>query len=236
MYTGSNLGFVDGKAVNARVGSPKGIIYTQEQINAEGKHVSQCCKFPALVNEMGGKVIALNCVVWGTLADTCARVCSPGKELSFNFDLSSYQGKVYLNGQAVRLNNGEFLRTQKHSMTITKIRFGSESDKQIKAEIAKGARPANWDRPEGAALWAEIKAKRKAMLATPYDGKSERFGFARVIPLAPGCRPVSASDTAGKSLATGATKEPETYVQLPKEPYVPQEAPKEMTAGAVEPW
>jgi hypothetical protein len=168
-------------------------------------------------------------------------VCSPGKELHFNFDLGSYMGKVYYDGQAVRLSNGEFLRTQKHSMTITKIRFGQESQKQIAKEIAKGARNEAWDRPEGAAVWADLKAKRKAALAVPYDGTSPRFGFARVIPLNPGCKPVSAGSGGGLATGTQApqTAQPQVEVPQPEKPYVPQENTQVMAAGVGEaptPW
>jgi len=147
-------------------------------VNSEGKDVDDCCKVDCFVNDKRGSSI-YTVVAWGKLATVFAHGMAPGKEFNCICYPKSYEGKVWdEDGNVIKRKDGTDLLVRKHEYKIIQFTWGSDSNNLIAAEIASGARLANWnDGGEGA---AKFLADRKAALNTPYDGNSETYGYARV--------------------------------------------------------
>lgn len=159
-----------------------------------GKDQSQRITIPVRVNKRN-RQDDYKLTVWGPLADTCARSCSPGKLLTVSGESQNYLGDLYNRDRQLRLDQaGQAIQIRKEATTVKHIMFGNESAKQIQEEINTGLRPRLWNVPgtEDAAQWANIIAKKKAA-PEMWDGRSAKFGFARVyIPQGVVLKPVAA--------------------------------------------
>jgi single-stranded DNA-binding protein len=151
-----------------------------------GKKINQKITIPVVANDHRGnggkgKAHSFRLVAWGKLADVCARSCSMGKALDVFASIQSYPGKVFNRQGNLKLDNtGQAIEVTKVSFTIEKITFGEESAKFIAGEVQNGLRPVNWNVPGHAdyTTWQERLRKRQA---TTWNGKSEKFGFAKVF-------------------------------------------------------
>lgn len=180
---GMMFGFGSGLRVAGQHGGDASLTFVPAHINAAGKKVSHRCEIPVYCNSHrgaeGGKRSMFKLVVWGELARKCALTLSPGKAIDVLVEMSSYDGKVYVNRQAVLGAEGTPLTVNKTSLTIMRICFGEEAAKHIAGEIASNLRPQGWDNPASPdfQLWKNELQRR---IALQYTG-GERFGYARVI-------------------------------------------------------
>lgn len=147
-----------------------------------GKDNSQRITVPVRVNKRN-REDDYKLTIWGPLADTCARSCSPGKLLSVSGESQNYLGNLYGRDRQLRLDNaGQVIQIRKESTTVKHIMFGNESAKFIAKMIQEGRRGNYWNVPghADALQWANQLALLKA--APPqWDGVSDVFGFARIF-------------------------------------------------------
>jgi hypothetical protein len=118
--------------------------------------------------------------VWGKLADTCARSCSPGKCIDVVCEPNSYLGKVFNPDGSMRMDAaGQAIEVNKVGFTVREIVFGEESRKFVTEEIQAGKRPVGWDTPgtPDHQQWQNTLNTRKAI---QWDG-GPVFGYARVV-------------------------------------------------------
>ena len=141
--------------------------YIPAFITSNNKAISQKCYFIVMMKNDKQKY---HVSAFGKEADFCAKTCCLGAIVSMKVTLENRNGKeVYI---------------------IDKIVIDGIHDRIIKAEIAEGRRPVNWDNPlhPDYNVWqAHIKIRSGFV----YDGVSETFGFAHV------CRP-GKSESIGK--------------------------------------
>ena len=138
------------------IGSPA---YIPAFITSNNKAIPQRCYFIVMIKDDKQKY---HVSAFGKRADFCAKTCCLGAIVSMKVTPKNRNGKkVYI---------------------INEIVIDGIHDRIIKAEIAEGRRPVNWNDPfhPNYNVWqAETRIRDNLV----YDGVSETFGFARV------CRP-----------------------------------------------
>lgn len=117
------------------------------------------------------------------LADLFAKSMSPGKELSGEFDMRTYDRKVYLsNGQMVTEPDGTPVTIPgmiKFYVERGKFVLGADSSKFIQAEIQDGLRPPDWTNAASPNYqrWQQANADRNAEVwqGLPFYGYAQVF-------------------------------------------------------------
>ncbi len=162
----------NGKKINSRVIIP---IYANSNRGTDQKTGEQ------------GRSDEFKLVAWGKLADVCCKSLPKGKAIDAFADPQSYIGKKYNADGSLHLDvAGMPIEEKKVAFTIMNIVFGEESTKVIAEEIQKGRRPINWNVPNHPdfQMWIQILQANQAAV---WDGRSPKFGYARVIvPQGPG--------------------------------------------------
>lgn len=147
-----------------------------------GKDNSQRITVPVRVNKRN-REDDFELTIWGPLADTCARSCSPGKLLSVSGESQNYIGNLYGRDRQLRLDAaGQVIQIRKSATTVKHIMFGNESAKYIAKMIQEGRRGTYWNVP-GHADNLQWQNQLAFMKANPelWDGASATFGFARIF-------------------------------------------------------
>ena len=134
-----------------------------------------------------GRSDTFRLVVWGKLADTCARSLLPCNAFDAVCRPHSYLGKVYNKDGTVRVDMaGVPIEVTKVAFTVIDMIFAEETEKNIASSIQAGRRPMNWNvkgHPDWDS-WVKILTERHKEV---WDGRSGEFGKARVIvPQGPG--------------------------------------------------
>lgn len=155
-----------------------------------GKEISSRVEIPVYANSNKGtnqktgevgKSDSFKLVVWGKLADTCCKSLPVGKSLSVFAEQDPYMGKLFdKNGNVRNDSAGMPIEVPKMSFTVFKMKFESESKKEIATEIAEGRRPMHWDVPNHPdwSLWVNML---NAKHARTWDCRSAEFEHARVV-------------------------------------------------------
>lgn len=170
------------------------LTYIPAYINAAGKRVNAKCIIPVAANShkgthkdkngqtVDGRTDFFDVVAWGKLADIMARSCPKGKALDLLCKPGSYRGKVFNADGSLRTDAaGTAIEVTRVSFTvIDSPAYGEDSKEQIAREIAEGVRPQYWDQKghPDFDLWTSILKARQAAV---WDGRSNKFGFARVV-------------------------------------------------------
>jgi hypothetical protein len=128
-----------------------------------------------------GRSDTFRLVVWGKLADTCARSLLPGNAIDVVCRPHSYLGKVYNKDGSVRVDMaGVPIEVTKVAFTVIDMIFAEETEKNIASSIQAGRRPMNWNvkgHPDWD-MWVKILTEQHKEV---WDGRSGVFGKARVI-------------------------------------------------------
>jgi single-stranded DNA-binding protein len=166
------------------IGNPT---YTPAYVKPDGSTVQQKVEFAAMRNSHrghdrnggDGRKDPFRFVVWGKLADSCAKSLAPGKAIDVECEPQSYKGDVYVNRQPVVDNAGNHLQVTKVSFKIKEIAYGEDSAKLIADEIQRGQRPVNWDKKDHPdyQTWRNILHSRQQ---TQFDPQKQFFGWAEV--------------------------------------------------------
>ena len=130
--------------------------YIPAFITSNNKSIPQRCYFIVMIKDDKQKY---HVNAFGKRADFCSKTCCLGAIVSMKVTPKNRKGKeVYI---------------------IDKIVIDGIHDRIVKAEIAEGKRPANWDNPfhPDYNVWQACIKMRNGIV---YDGKSETFGFAHV--------------------------------------------------------
>jgi hypothetical protein len=153
-----------------------------------GKENSSRVEIPVYANSNRGaktgevkKSDSFKLIVWGGLADVCCKSLSKGKALSVFSEQKPYMGRLYdANGNVRNDSTGQPIMIPKMSFTVTKLKFGRDSQKEIAQEVQTGRRPMNWNVPNHPdwALWVRMLNDRQAKT---WDCRSGVFEFARVV-------------------------------------------------------
>ena len=139
----------------------------------------------SVIQNVGDQKNTYKLTAWGGMADTIAKSCAPGKELTFKCTINTFKGRIPLTtvpGQPVSYQldaNGQFLTTTKVGFTIDNIHFGFDSRDQLIKEIQEGIRPQFWNVPGHAdeGRWKQMIEARNNLKFVP---GSQRFGYATV--------------------------------------------------------
>jgi hypothetical protein len=153
-----------------------------------GKEISSRVEIPVYANSNRGaktgeakKSDPFKLVVWGKLADGCCKSLPSGKALSVFAEQDPYIGRLFDEHGNVRNDStGMPIMVPKMSFTVTKLKYGKDSAKEIATEIQNGRRPMNWNVPNHPdwALWVKILTDRQAKT---WDCRSPEFEFARIV-------------------------------------------------------
>lgn len=180
------------------VAGPEGctVRFTPAHFDPTGKPVSSKAEFSVYRNTVGdsGRNDPFRMTAWNDLAETCCKSLPPGKAIDVFCEPQSYLGKVYDENRNPRLGaDGQPILVRKVGFTIIRIAFGEDADKRIIYETSYPDvnnpgnprviwewRPMNWDKPghPDVGVWQAIRAERNK---ATWDGKSDVFGYARVI-------------------------------------------------------
>lgn len=164
-----------------KIDPDKDIIYIPKHIRQGGAvhEVKQRVRFYVYAedkyNDNNKQPLDIPIVAWGELADICCRVLSKDKTVELAVISNSYSGPVYYMGQPVGNSS-----VTKISYTLEHIVFGPDSEGTALDEILEGIRPVNWhniDHPDYK-IWCELVKYRRAH---QWDGKSDVFGYAKVV-------------------------------------------------------
>lgn len=183
--SGSSMSFNTVTLVGCRVaGTP---VYTPSHIpTGKTEPIRQMASFSIYQNLNGNTPSRFRVTAWGNLADVIAKSCAPGKELTLSCELNSYKGKIPIPNQTVGQPvqfimgpDGQPITIEKVGLTVRRIMFGQDSNKQIAAEIQRGERKPLWNvegHPDNIA-WKETCNMRNSIQYTPGMTK---FGYAEV--------------------------------------------------------
>lgn len=128
-----------------------------------------------------GRSDSFRLVVWGKLADTCAKSLKKGDAIDVFAEPHSYLGKLFNQNGSLRLDStGQPIEINKVAFTILNIVFGEESQKAIDEEVMNGRRPPQWNVKghPNFDLWIRMLHDKQAEV---WDGRNPIFGKARVV-------------------------------------------------------
>ena len=161
-----------------RVCDDEGPVYVPKYVNTTGMFISERLTFTlALDNERRDR---FRMVAWGEMADRLAKTCHKGRQLEVMATVQSYNSYVYGLGGEPIVQHGNKVMARKVCFCISKAYVGKESKAHIDYELSCGIRPNNWDDENhpNSTLWEEMLKSRDEAV---YDGKSDTFGFAKVV-------------------------------------------------------
>ena len=184
--SGRSIGIISCVMAGARVLGQLTFIPAHKK---NGKDISARATIPVRINShrgvdrkgQPGRKDDFRLTVWGKLAETCCRSCSPGKALDIITTPNSYLGRVFdMHGNQRTDAAGVGIEVNKVGFTVKDIVFGEESAKFIADEIAQGKRPVDYAiaGSPGSQQWKTILTQRQAIV---WDGQSGLFGYARVV-------------------------------------------------------
>ena len=161
--------------------------------NDGSKDISQRLDFSVAIDDFrqgeNEKADWINCTIWGGLADSYAKVLSPGKEVTIVGELNVFQSRIVRNGAFVIDSTGVPITTPRVSIKVDKPpKLGPDSQKFVNTEIQEymrgnkapfSARPPQWNvagSPD-AAIWGQFLAARKK---TEFNPAFPTFGYATI--------------------------------------------------------
>ena len=182
--SGSSMSANHVELLGCRIAGPAN--YTPAHMPAGGtKPIRQMASFTVFQN-INEKTNRFKVTAFGPYADVIAKSGAPGKEIHIFCELNSYKGRVPIpnNGTGpvnfVTDQTGQPLLIEKVGLTLTKMIFGADSNKQIQQEIQTGQRPPLWNvagHPDAVA-WRDICTQRNSIVYTP---GAVTFGYAKVM-------------------------------------------------------
>ena len=151
----------------------------------DGKKVISSCINVTILEKHNGRRQPLKLIAWGKLADSMAKHCATGIHIDCLASPQSYSGYLFdKDGNHVIDRNGYPIAVSKVSFTVSNIIFGGNGKHK---SLLIGELPEYWmvDGHYHNELWraqcALADMKRLDDNAVKYDGKSEYFGYAKIV-------------------------------------------------------